>query len=631
RQCEDGGPLPGACDADCPPSRELPLPARAVAAGGTGAAVPGRAPRPRSEDPAGTAGFARGASAGQGAGAGRRWPGAGRVGCHPRLPGRALRPRPCAVACARPGTVGRTPALPLLDALRRGLGDAAAAADPRAEADAQRAHAVLRPAHRARPGGPDPRRLRQSAAEAAPGLDGAGAGRGLVRRRPLHRRRHPDELPAGSGRRTRRPGRAVPEPAGLPGADPGPTGLPAGAGAGRAVRAGQWLNREGRPHRPGVCRTRPCPHPDPMHIEFDNSFLRELPGDPEAGPRVREVAAAWSRVDPTPVTAPQVLAWSPEAAALVGLGAQDIADPDFAAVFGGNALLEGMQPWSANYGGHQFGHWAGQLGDGRAISLGEAIGAAGERWELQLKGAGRTPYSRFADGRAVLRSSLREFVCSEAMHHLGVPTTRALSLVGTGEDVVRDMFYDGHPRPEPGAVVCRMAPSFLRFGSWQLPASRGDTTLLRQLTDHVQRHHFPDLHGRGAAGDAEWFAQVCERTAWMVAGWIRVGFVHGVMNTDNMSILGLTIDHGPYCWLEDYDPDWTPNTTDAQGRRYRYGTQPQVAYWNLTRLAQALAPLFGEAAPLEAGLQRFLDAWTRAEREMVAGKLGLARAGADDV
>ncbi len=368
-----------------------------------------------------------------------------------------------------------------------------------------------------------------------------------------------------------------------------------------------------------------------MHIEFDTSFLRELPGDPESGPRVREVAQAWSRVDPTPVAAPAVLAWSPEAAALVGLGANDVADPGFAQVFGGNALLPGMQPWAANYGGHQFGHWAGQLGDGRAISLGEALGSGGQRWELQLKGAGRTPYSRFADGRAVLRSSLREFVCSEAMHHLGIPTTRALCLVGTGEDVVRDMFYDGHPRPEPGAVVCRMAPSFLRFGSWELPASRGDTALLRQLADHVQRHHFPDLHGRGPAGDAEWFAQVCERTAWMVAGWMRVGFVHGVMNTDNMSILGLTIDYGPYGWLEEYDPDWTPNTTDAQGRRYRYGTQPQVAYWNLTRLAQALAPLFVDAAPLEAGLQRFLDAWTRAEREMVAGKLGLARAGADDV
>lgn len=205
-----------------------------------------------------------------------------------------------------------------------------------------------------------------------------------------------------------------------------------------------------------------------MRIEFDNSFLRDLPGDAEAGPRVREVFAAWSRVDPTPVAAPRLLAWSPEAAALVGLDAADAGHSDFARVFGGNALLHGMQPWAANYGGHQFGSWAGQLGDGRAISLGEAIGPDGGRRELQLKGAGRTPYSRFGDGRAVLRSSIREFLCSEAMHHLGIPTTRALSLVGTGEEVVRDMFYDGHPRPEPGAVVCRMAPGFLRFGSWQL-------------------------------------------------------------------------------------------------------------------------------------------------------------------
>jgi len=363
-----------------------------------------------------------------------------------------------------------------------------------------------------------------------------------------------------------------------------------------------------------------------MHIEFDNAFLRELPGDPEAGPRVRQVeAAAWSPVNPTPVAAPQVLAGSTEAAALLGLEASIFADPDFARVFGGNALLPGMQPWAANYGGHQFGSWAGQLGDGRAISLGEALGAQGDRWELQLKGAGKTPYSRFADGRAVLRSSVREFICSEAMHHLGVPTTRALSLVSSGEPVVRDMFYDGHPQAEPGAVVCRMAPTFLRFGSWQLPASRGDTALLRALADYTQRYHFPELAGQGAAGDAEWFAQVCERTAWMVAGWMRTGFVHGVMNTDNMSVLGLTIDYGPYGWVEDYDPDWTPNTTDAQGRRYRFGTQPQVAYWNLTRFAQALAPLFDDVAPLESGLARFGQAWDRAQRDMVARKLGLAQ------
>src|SRR5690606_19680026 len=175
------------------------------------------------------------------------------------------------------------------------------------------------------------------------------------------------------------------------------------------------------------------------------------------------------------VAAPRLLAHSREVAARLGFAEEDVATPEFAAVFGGNALLHGMAPYAANYGGHQFGHWAGQLGDGRAIALGEAVAADGSRHELQLKGAGPTPYSRHADGRAVLRSSIREFLCSEAMHHLGVPTTRALSLVATGEDVVRDMFYDGHPRPEPGAVVCRVAPSFLRFGSFELPASRVET------------------------------------------------------------------------------------------------------------------------------------------------------------
>lgn len=367
-------------------------------------------------------------------------------------------------------------------------------------------------------------------------------------------------------------------------------------------------------------------------LRFDNRFIGDLPGDEESGPRVREVrGAAWSAVLPTPVADPQLLAYSQDVADLLGFGPDLIDSADFPRVFGGNALYAGMQPWAANYGGHQFGHWAGQLGDGRAISLGELIGAGAARWELQLKGAGRTPYSRGADGRAVLRSSIREFLCSEAMHHLGVPTTRALSLVGTGDRVVRDMFYDGNARPEPGAIVCRVAPSFIRFGTFELPASRGDTILLRQLADACIARDFPELSAAGPARYAQWFAQVCARTAVMVAHWMRVGFVHGVMNTDNMSILGLTIDYGPYGWVDDYDPDWTPNTTDAQGRRYRFGTQPQVAYWNLTRLAQALAPLFDDVAPLHEGLAHFQAVHTRCERDDIAAKFGLAQCGEDDV
>jgi uncharacterized protein YdiU (UPF0061 family) len=359
-------------------------------------------------------------------------------------------------------------------------------------------------------------------------------------------------------------------------------------------------------------------------LNFDNRFVTELPGDAEGGAHPREVRGAlWSSVLPSPVTRPELIANSAEVAAALGFDAAQLASADFAQVFGGNALYPGMQPWAANYGGHQFGHWAGQLGDGRAISLGELVGADGGRHELQLKGAGPTPYSRGADGRAVLRSSIREFVCSEAMHHLGVPTTRALSLVATGEGVVRDMFYDGHANAEPGAVVCRVAPSFIRFGSFELPASRGDLVLLRQLADFCIARDFPELAGTADAY-AQWFRQVCERTAVMVAHWLRVGFVHGVMNTDNMSILGLTIDYGPYGWMDDYDPDWTPNTTDANGRRYRFGTQAQVAYWNLSRLAQALAPLFDEVAPLQEGLAAFQQVFASSHARMQADKLGLA-------
>jgi uncharacterized protein YdiU (UPF0061 family) len=290
-----------------------------------------------------------------------------------------------------------------------------------------------------------------------------------------------------------------------------------------------------------------------------------------------------------------------------------------------------MTGYAMAYGGHQFGHWAGQLGDGRAIGLGEVQTERHGRQELQLKGAGRTPYSRGADGRAVLRSSIREFLCSEAMHHLGVPTTRALSLIATGESVVRDVMYDGHPAPEPGAIVCRVAPSFLRFGSYELPSSRGDVALLRRLVDFTIATHFPafaDLPGE--RGYAAFFTEVCERTASLMAHWMRVGFVHGVMNTDNMSILGLTIDYGPYGWVDNFDPDWTPNTTDRAHRRYRFGQQPQVGYWNLQRLAQALSPLFTGVDALQAGLDRYVEVFEATDAAFSAAKLGLAHARGGD-
>ncbi len=370
-------------------------------------------------------------------------------------------------------------------------------------------------------------------------------------------------------------------------------------------------------------------------LTFDNAFVRDLPGDAESGPRRREVVGALhSAVEPTPVAQPRLVAHSPEVAAMLGLDEAWIASPGFAEVFAGNALLPGMQASAANYGGHQFGHWAGQLGDGRAISLGEAVGVDGRRLELQLKGAGPTPYSRGADGRAVMRSSIREFLCSEAMHHLGVPTTRALSLVATGEDVVRDMFYDGRPQAEPGAIVCRVAPSFVRFGSFELPSSRGDTALLARLVDFTIARDFPHLVGAEAdvtARRARWFAEVCERTAVLVAHWMRVGFVHGVLNTDNLSILGLTIDYGPYGWIDAFDPDWTPNTTDRERRRYRFGQQPPIAYWNLSRLAQALAPLFDDVAPLQAGLAQFVATYEAQDARDTAAKLGLAECRDDDL
>ncbi len=361
-----------------------------------------------------------------------------------------------------------------------------------------------------------------------------------------------------------------------------------------------------------------------LELTFDNRFTRDLPADPIEGSVLRQVGGAlFSRVDPVRVPAPRIIGWSDEVGADLGLASDVAGRDDTAHVLTGNLLLPGSDPHAMNYGGHQFGNWAGQLGDGRAIALGEVRGADGELHTLQLKGAGPTPYSRRADGLAVLRSSIREFLCSEAMHHLGVPTTRALSLALTGNQVVRDMFYDGNPRPEPGAIVCRVAPSFLRFGTYQLPVSRDDEATLRRLLDYTITNFAPDLGPPSPEAYAAWFARVCELSCAMVVEWMRVGFVHGVMNTDNMSIHGLTIDYGPYGWLDDFDPDWTPNTTDAGGRRYRYGWQPRITQWNLLQLANALVGVVGSTDALEGPLNDFGRRYGEMFRTMMRAKLGL--------
>ncbi|HEY0254153.1 MAG TPA: YdiU family protein [Kofleriaceae bacterium] len=352
-------------------------------------------------------------------------------------------------------------------------------------------------------------------------------------------------------------------------------------------------------------------------LQFQDAFVRTLPGDKRADNRVRQVhEACYSRVEPTPVPAPELLVLVPEVAELLGLEES----PELVQVLAGNRVVTGMAPYAACYGGHQFGTWAGQLGDGRAITLGE-VTHANETWELQLKGAGPTPYSRTADGRAVLRSSLRELVCSEAMFHLGVPTTRALSLVSTGQPVMRDLLYDGHPAHEPGAVVCRVAPSFLRFGSYEIHASRDDKATLKKLVDFTLEKFFPGMTV------AEMFAEVAHRTAWLLAEWMRVGFVHGVMNTDNMSILGLTIDYGPYGWLEPFDLAWTPNITDASQRRYRFGNQPAMANWNLAQLGKALATVADDIEPLRRTIDRFSREFSQLYRGGMLRKLGLAGRG----
>ena len=312
----------------------------------------------------------------------------------------------------------------------------------------------------------------------------------------------------------------------------------------------------------------------------------------------------------------------------IGLGEiENQNDKDFLSA---QSLPENVKTYATAYAGHQFGNWAGQLGDGRAIYAGE-IQNGNHQTEIQWKGAGATPYSRTADGRAVLRSSIREYLMSEAMFHLGVPTTRALSLSKTGEDVIRDIQYSGNPQKEQGAVVVRTAESFLRFGHFELLSARKQEDLLKQLADYAIENFFPEVSSENNPTKyIDWFQAICDRTLKMVIDWYRVGFVHGVMNTDNMSILGLTIDYGPYSMMDGYDLEFTPNTTDLPGRRYAFGKQGQISHWNLATLANAIFPLINDAEVLEKILDDFGKQFWVKHDKMLADKFGFDEVLAED-
>ncbi len=339
-------------------------------------------------------------------------------------------------------------------------------------------------------------------------------------------------------------------------------------------------------------------------LRFDNGFAR-LP------------ETYYSRVCPTPVPDPYLVCHSQEALRLLDLDESEISRPEMIETLAGNQLLPGMDAIAALYAGHQFGHYVPQLGDGRAILLGEVKNAAGEGWEVQLKGAGRTPYSRGGDGRAVLRSSIREFLCSEAMHALGIPTTRALAIVGSDRPVYRE-------DEETAALVTRLAPSFVRFGSFEVFYYRNQVEPLRQLADYVIARYYPELASR-AEPYAELLREVARRTAELMAQWQAVGFSHGVMNTDNMSILGLTLDYGPFGFLDAFDPGFVCNHSDSGGR-YAFDQQPDVAAWNITKLAQALVPLLS-VETASAAISDYPQQFGQAYLERMAAKFGLPAGG----
>jgi uncharacterized protein YdiU (UPF0061 family) len=343
-------------------------------------------------------------------------------------------------------------------------------------------------------------------------------------------------------------------------------------------------------------------------LSFDNAFARLPP-------------AFYTRLQPTPLPQPYLVGVSDTAAALIGLDAASAYDPAFIAQFTGNTIAPGSLPLAAVYSGHQFGNWAGQLGDGRAILLGDVPASNGGRLELQLKGAGQTPYSRMGDGRAVLRSSIREFLCSEAMAALGIPTTRALCVTGSDQQIRRETM-------ESSAVVTRMAPSFIRFGSFEHWYYNQRHDELKLLADTVIADFYPHLQNE-ANPYAALLAEVTRRTAHLMAQWQAVGFMHGVMNTDNMSILGLTLDYGPFGFMEAFDARHICNHTDQQGR-YSYQMQPRIGQWNCFALGQAMLPLIGSVEATEAALAAYETDFAAHHDALLHAKLGLSTQQAED-
>ncbi|KAM6449882.1 protein adenylyltransferase SelO-like isoform 1-T4 [Liasis olivaceus] len=297
---------------------------------------------------------------------------------------------------------------------------------------------------------------------------------------------------------------------------------------------------------------------------------------------------------------------------------------DFLHLVSGSKIILGSPPLTHRYGGHQFGSWAGQLGDGRAHLIGIYTNRFGSRWELQLKGSGRTPYSRNGDGRAVLRSSVREFLGSEAMHYLGIPTSRAVSLVVSDDDVWRDQFYSGNIKKERGAIVLRVAKSWFRIGSLEILAHSGELDLLRMLLDMVIKEHFPKVNMNDSNKYLAFFSQVVSETAHLIALWMSVGFAHGVCNSDNFSLLSITIDYGPFGFMDSYDPDLSQNTSDDE-RRYKIGNQANVGMFNLNKLLKALNPLFSPRQKQLASqiLEGYPEQYYKGFTELFKAKLGL--------